>query len=561
MPVTADEAFVSAARAILDGMLERRPELATELGDHRFDDRLTIGTAAYYEESARWCGDRLNDLRTVATSGLSPQNKVDAQILANRLELIRFSLDELRDHEWNPLGANPGRAIYLLLARDFAPITERLRCVARRLAAVPAALAAAREVAGAMPAIHLETALTQFAGTANLIGAELDRALVSAPAAGDQANAELAASRSAALEAIEEHQRWLRQRLAETERDGGRDPRIGAERFARKLRLTLDSESAAGEIVARAESDLERVTGEITETAARLAGPGRHQTEDLVRHVLDSLAADVPDNTTILGLVWRAFAQQLDFVHTLDLVTTYDDDPVQVIEMPEIDRGIAVAYCDPPGPLEPHAGPTFVAVSPTPQEWPRKRADSFYREYNKHMVQNLMIHEGMPGHVLQLQHSRRFTGDTPIRAALRSGSFVEGWAVYSEQLMADRGYPGEGNADALRMQQLKMQLRMIINAILDARVHCDGMTETAAMDLMRRRGHQEEGEAAGKWRRTLLTSAQLSTYYVGFTEVDDLAAGLRRAHPGWPERQLHDTMLTHGSPAVRHLRTLLAQDD
>jgi hypothetical protein len=71
------------------------------------------------------------------------------------------------------------------------------------------------------------------------------------------------------------------------------------------------------------------------------------------------------------------------------------------------------------------------------------------------------------------------------------------------------------------------------------------------------RGHQEEGEATAKWRRVLLTSAQLSTYFVGFTEVSELAASLRGAHPGWGERQLHDAMLGHGSPPVRHLRTLL----
>src|SRR5260370_131745 len=129
-----------------------------------------------------------------------------------------------------------------------------------------------------MPVIHLQTALTQFAGTVHLIGAELDHAMACAAAAdgraGAHGGAEVAASRPAALEAIEEHRRWLRQRLADAERDGGgRDPRIGAERFARKLRLTLDAESDAGEIMARAESDLDRGTGEITDTPARLAGP------------------------------------------------------------------------------------------------------------------------------------------------------------------------------------------------------------------------------------------------------------------------------------------------
>jgi uncharacterized protein (DUF885 family) len=105
------------------------------------------------------------------------------------------------------------------------------------------------------------------------------------------------------------------------------------------------------------------------------------------------------------------------------------------------------------------------------------------------------------------------------------------------------------------MQQLKMQLRTTINAILDARVHAHGMTEAEAMALMTGRGFQEEGEAAGKWRRALLTSAQLSTYYVGYTEVSDLAAEL--AASGVAERAVHDRMLGHGSPPVRLLRTVI----
>ena len=174
------------------------------------------------------------------------------------------------------------------------------------------------------------------------------------------------------------------------------------------------------------------------------------------------------------------------------------------------------------------------------------------------MVHNLMVHEAMPGHYLQLQHSRRFGGSrTAIRAALRSGSFVEGWAVYAERVMAEQGYPGDGDPRAVRMQQLKMQLRTIINAILDASIHGHGMTEAEAMALMTGRGHQEEGEAAGKWRRALLTSAQLSTYYVGYSEVSDLAADLRAADPGLADREVHDRMLAHGSPPARLLRQLL----
>jgi hypothetical protein len=95
---------------------------------------------------------------------------------------------------------------------------------------------------------------------------------------------------------------------------------------------------------------------------------------------------------------------------------------------------------------------------------------------------------------------------------------------------------------------------MTINAILDQLVHCEDMTEGEAMALMTQRGFQEEGEAAGKWRRALLTSTQLSTYFVGYSEV----AAIGAARPsGTTLASWHDAMLSHGSPSPRHLRALL----
>ena len=551
----ADGAFASYAAATLDGLLERQPEWATSVGDHRHDDRLTVGTAAHYQEASRWAAERLAGVAGIDAARLSAQYRVDAQILANQLARLVFMIDELREHEWNPMVANPGRAIYNLLARDFAPLPDRLRSAARRLAMLPESLAAARAVLGAMPEIHIETALTQFAGTERLLTGELIRQAAQA----NGAVTELSAVLPQAVEALAEHTRWLEERLASGRRDGFRDPRLYADLFSRKLRLVLDTELPVEQILARAEADLARMTEELAAAAAELmgaqGGPARDET-DVVRAALDSLAADAPDDTTILGFVRTAFGAQRDFVIAQDLVTVFDD-PLEVIEMPEIDRGVAVAYCDSPGPLETAALPTFIAVSPTPERWTQERIRSFYREYNRHMIHNIMVHEAMPGHALQLQDSRRFSGGTPVRAAWRSGSFVEGWAVYAEQVMNAHGYPGEGNPAALRTQRLKAKLRTVINAIMDTRVHCLGMTEAEAMALMTGAGHQEDGEAAGKWRRVLLTSTQLSTYYVGFLEVDGLATDLRREHSGRPERQLHDAMLAHASPPARHLRTLL----
>jgi uncharacterized protein (DUF885 family) len=209
-----------------------------------------------------------------------------------------------------------------------------------------------------------------------------------------------------------------------------------------------------------------------------------------------------------------------------------------------------VAYCDPPGPLETANVPTFYCISPTPADWSAERVESFYREYNDDLVRNLTIHEAMPGHYLQLAHARRYRGTSKVRALGFSGPFVEGWACYAEEVMTAAGYGGL----PLRLQQLKTAVRSTLNAIIDQMVHCSDMSEDEAMAMMVMRGFQEEGEAAGKWRRALLTSTQLSTYFVGYMEI----SGIGRARPdGVSLCEWHDRMLAHGSPPPRHLRTLL----
>jgi uncharacterized protein (DUF885 family) len=176
------------------------------------------------------------------------------------------------------------------------------------------------------------------------------------------------------------------------------------------------------------------------------------------------------------------------------------------------------------------------------------------------MLHNLTVHEAMPGHVEQLSHAHRYSGSNPVRGVFGSGSFIEGWATYAEELMATHGYRSDVSAAAaaaVRMQQLKMQLRTVLNTILDISYHAGDLDERGAMELMMVRGYQEEGEAAGKWRRVQLSSTQLCTYFVGYVEVRELVADLRRAHPNWSERQVHDEVLNYGSPPVRYLRQLL----
>jgi uncharacterized protein (DUF885 family) len=349
----------------------------------------------------------------------------------------------------------------------------------------------------------------------------------------------------AAVATLTETGAWLHDAAATDQ--GGRDPRLGRRLWEARLWHTLDTEMTAPQVLAAAQERVATVTDALREAAA--AYVGGLENDETVRRAFDKVAEDRPDNATIVDLARRALADTTAFVGQHELVSLVDD-RCDVREMPEFSRGVAVAYCEPPGALETADVPTFFCIAPTPSDWSPERVASFYREYNNDSVRNLTVHEAMPGHFLQTAHARRYRGSTRTRALGFSGPFVEGWACYAEELMADNGYGGL----PVRLQQLKMQLRMTINAILDQLVHCDNVTEADAMALMLDRGFQEEGEAAGKWRRALLSSTQLSTYFVGYTEV----SAIGRARPvGVSLRAWHDRMLAYSSPPPRHLRTLL----
>jgi uncharacterized protein (DUF885 family) len=274
------------------------------------------------------------------------------------------------------------------------------------------------------------------------------------------------------------------------------------------------------------------------------------QQKAFVKTVLDYVAQDRSSNATIVADAKQLLAKATAFVKDHDLVRV-PDEPVAVIEMPEYRRGVAIAYCDSSGPLE--ATPeTFFAISPTPADWSAQRAESFYREYNHAMLADLVVHEAMPGHYLQLMHNNKFA--SKLRAVFSSGAFVEGWAVYTEWLMAEKGFGGP----RVKLQRQKMVLRMAANAILDHDIHAGQMEERDALALMQGEAFQEEGEATGKWNRARLTSAQLTTYYYGFTELAKLRA-VAETKPGFSERAYHDRLLSWGSPALRFVRELQAR--
>ena len=560
----ADAAFADLSKRALEGWLQLSPVSATQIGEHTYDGELDDLSAAGRQKNLEFSKKILAELDATDIAALSRENQVDAAILRNQLQYDIWTAETLQSWAWDPQVYNTvaGGAIYGLMAREFAPLPERLKSATARMQKIPALLAQARENLdpARVPKVHAETVAKQNAGILSIVDTFIT------PNLKDLSGAERAQADAAIdglKKAVAEHQAWLDKTLVPNAKG---DFRIGQTLYDQKLQFALLSSLSRADIKQRAEGELKRVREEMYGIARTVLKdkrgapalpetPTADEQQKAIEAALELAYAERPARDKVVPDAEAALAQATEFVRKHDLVTL-PDAPVEIIEMPEFQRGVAVAYCDSPGPLDKHLK-TFYAVSPIPDEWDQKQVDSFLREYNSRMIHLLSIHEGTPGHYLEGWHSAKFP--STLRAVLRSGMFAEGWAVYTEKMMSDAGYLD--NDPLFHLVQMKFYLRTIANAILDQGVQVDGWTREQAMDLMVRQTFQQEREAAGKWTRAQLTSAQLPTYFVGVQEHFDMRkAAEAKQGAQFNLKAYHDQVLSYGAPPVRFVRQLMLDE-
>ena len=555
--------FAALSELALRQWMQHSPISATQIGEHRYDNRIDDVSAQGIAAGIEQTRALLAALEAIDTQQLSRDNQVDAAILRNQLEGDLFRATTLADWQWDPqfYSGLAGSAIYGLMARDFAPLPDRLRAATERMEQIPQIFAAARANLdpARVPKIHAETVARQNRGILSLVETFITPNLDQLQG---QQRQRLEAAITTLEAAVNQHQQWLDEQLVPNAKG---DFRIGAELYDAKLRFALNSQLSRADIGQRAQAELDRVRAQMYGIAQRvLAGrpgapatpdnPTAQQQQQAIEAALELAYAQKPARDAVVPDAKAALEVATAFVAEHDLMTL-PDAPVEIILMPEFQRGVAVAYCDSPGPLDKHLK-TFYAVSPIPEDWNDGQVDSFLREYNSRMIHLLSIHEGTPGHYLEGWHSAKHP--SMLRAVLRSGLFAEGWAVYTERMMQQAGYLD--NDPLFQLVQLKFYLRTIANALLDQGVHVEGWDRDRAMQLMVRDSFQQESEAAGKWTRAQLTSAQLPTYFVGAQEHFDTRAAAEKA---WGKdfnlKTYHDRMLSFGAPPVRYARQLLLE--
>ena len=552
-----DARFDRFKNQLLLDLWRQNPDFAASQGYHKYDSLLVLPDAAQRRSEAAFVAGKLRALAGFGLDSLSVGNQIDYRLLRNELVAARWRADTLRDWQWNPASYNLGASVGDLLNGHHYPLTRRLRNISDKLAQAPAYYYAAQASISQPTREHTELAVVQNEGGLTVFGAALaDSVQRSALSAAEK---QLLTQRiAAARQATQGYIDFLKKDVL----TGGhfRSFRIGKERFARKFALEIQSRYSAQQVYGLALRHKAALLHDMGRRAARLfptycAGqPVPADTLQLIRQVLDQLTRKHASREGFVAAVKQQIPTLVQFVNDHHLLTQDASKPLVVRETPLYMRGGgAGASVSAPGPYDAQAN-TYYNVEPLPAEWSAERAESYLREYNDYTLQILNIHEAIPGHYTQLVYANR--SPSLVKSIFGNGAMVEGWAVYTEQMMLENGYGH--NTDEIWLLWDKWNLRTTLNALVDNLVQTQNASEADITTLLTREGFQEAAEAAGKWHRATLSQVQLSSYFTGYTEIRALRDEVQQQQGNkFSLQRFNEQFLSYGSAPVKYIRQLM----
>lgn len=546
-----DARVAQIADEYLRGYFAFYPSEATAQGVHEFDSVLEARDADSVAREVRRLRGALAALARVPEARLSAEARYDYLVLQSHARAELLELEDVRMWQRNPNVYNRllASGVDNILKRNYAPIAARLDALIARERQIARLLADARVNLQNPPRIYTETAIAQVGGSIDYFTTVVPQMFERAgggrlPAA---RRAEFETTNAGVVSALSSFRDWLRAELLP--RSNG-EYAIGAENYRRKLLYEEMVETPLARLVSEGERELRRTQNEMRAVAEEIA-PGRD-----VLSVIRSLGREHPSGDGLVGETRAELDRIRAFVRTQNILTPPARENLQVAETPEYARSTSFASMDTPGAFERVATEAYYYVTPPDPAWDARRREEHLSFYNRYSLPIVSVHEVYPGHYYQLLAARRTT--SRVRAALGSGSFIEGWAHYCEQMMLDEGFGG--NNPKLKLAQLQAALSRLCRYLVGLKMHTQGMTYEQGTEFFMREGYMERTNAEREARRGTLDPTYL-IYTLGKMEILKLREAYReRAGASFRLGEFHDRLLAYGSPPVKILRMALLGD-
>lgn len=537
--------FYRRAERFIDRFMERAPVDATQLGDHRFDDRLADYSKGALERQLREIKDVVEEFASFDTTNFSVDAKIDHRVMIQVAKSALRGFEKFKSHLRNPSTYCDEcmAGVFLLLIKEFAPLEERLEKALGRLRAIPEVLARGKENIRPpeVPPVWNEVALESSQRGLALFTVLIPTLAQQTPKLATDLNA---ASQRAA-HALEDYARFLREVVAAKARG---DFATGKELFEELVRENHMLDYSAEDILETGWRLFRETDKAMEELAQRI---DRHKT---ARELLEVAKADHPRADELLDVYRREMARARQFVATRDIVTIPEGESLKIEPTPPFLRGIIpyAAYMM-PGPLEEMQQGVFL-VTPVDPQSPKEEQEEKLKGHYYGKLPVTALHEAYPGHHLQLVYANG-VGSLPRKlGAFISTLFIEGWAFYCEELMEQLGYI---NQPLQRLGRLSDQLWRAARIILDVSLHTRNMTVEEGIDFLVERAGLERSNAQAEVRRYTSSPTQPMSYLIGKLEILKLIDEYKKSHPQASLKEVHDAVLSCGSLPPRLMRERL----
>ena len=548
--MTAQDDFYRQSEAFLSRALELDPVAATQMGEHRFDGRLADFTPDALAARNKEFEKALSQFEATGTTSFTLDAQIDHTLVVHVLKSFIRQYERLQRHRRDPgiyLDEVMG-GVFILIIKDFAPVGQRLASALARIVEAPRVFREAQGNISArdVPLVWAEIALEQVKQAPGLF-TDLLPGIARRAAPGMEGDFEKAGA--AAAKAARGYGEFLQRQVMPAARG---DFAVGRKIFDEMLSEDHMVDYDADELLETGWR-LVKETEAAIESVAREIDPTRS-----ARDILEEAKADHPAADGLLKAYEEAMRATRQFVVDHGIASIPENETLRVIETPVYARPILpyAAYM-PAGMLEKKQDGLFFV---TPVE-PGTPADLAEQKLKGHYFAKLPItalHEGYPGHHLQLVWSNRQKTVPRRMGSMLSSLFVEGWAFYCEELMEQMGYIAK---PIQRLARLSDQLWRAARIVIDSSIHTKGMTVREAIDLLVDRCGLEPANALAEVRRYTGSPTQPQSYLMGKIAILDMVREIRAAEPGIDLRKMHDDILGCGSlPPKLMRRKLLPQD-
>lgn len=550
---TLNNAFGHYETQFIEALWKADPDWATSVGYHNYDSILIVPDSTAAQAKLAFAKQQLDSLKAFDLTALNDANKIDYQLIQNYLQSVQWAINEQKGHEWDPSSFNVSNTFAFILNENYAPLESRLRSFASRLQQVPAYYEAAKkQIKDPVPELRL-LAIDQNNGGLSVFEKDFaDSLKKTAIPAAEQAvmvtNAKLAAK------AIREYADWLKA----LQPAHPRSFRLGKALYDQKFGFDIQSSYSAAQIYDSAIARKNFVHGEMIKISRQLwpkyfgNAPMPADSLQLVGRMIDTLSVQHVKPEEFQSAIEKQLPALIAFIKEKDLLYIDPTKPLVVRKEPAYMAGVAGASISAPGPYD-KGGNTYYNVGGL-EGWPKDKAESYLREYNQYILQILDIHEAIPGHYTQLVYANQ--SPSMIKSLLSNGAMIEGWAVYTEQMMLENGYGND--APEMWLMWYKWNLRAVCNTILDYSVHTKDMSKEDAIRLLTREAFQQAAEAEGKWKRVSVSSVQLTSYFTGYKEIINLREAYKKQQgKDYHLKAFNEKFLSYGSAPVKYISQLM----